>query len=35
MFETKDLFLDKAKPSDWVAMYKNVWSQPESAKYMA
>lgn len=34
MLETKDLFLDKAKPSDWVAMYKNVWSQPESAKYM-
>jgi len=35
MFETKDLLLDKAKPSDWVAMYKNVWSQSESAKYMA
>lgn len=35
MLETKDLVLDKAKPSDWSAMYKNVWSQPESAKYMA
>lgn len=35
MFETKDLFLDKAKQSDWLAMYKNVWSQEESAKYMA
>lgn len=35
MLETKDLFLDKAKFSDWEAMYRNVWSQPESAKYMA
>lgn len=35
MLETKDLFLDKAKYSDWEAMYRNVWSQPESAKYMA
>lgn len=35
MLETKDLFFDKAKRSDWSAMYKNVWSQPESAKYMA
>lgn len=34
MLETKDLILDKAKPSDWEAMYRNVWSHPESAKYM-
>lgn len=35
MLETKDLFLDKAKFSDWETMYRNVWSQPESARYMA
>ncbi len=34
MLETKDLIIDKAKPSDWEGMYRNVWSQPESAKYM-
>ena len=34
MLETKDLIIDKAKYSDWEAMYKNVWSRPESAKYM-
>lgn len=34
MIETKDLILDKAKLSDWKEMYKNVWSQPFSAKYM-
>ena len=34
MIETKSLFLDKAKFSDWKEMYCNVWSQPESAKYM-
>lgn len=34
MIETKDLYLDKAKFSDWEAMYCNVWSRPESAKYM-
>ncbi len=34
MIETKDLILDKAKFSDWKEMYYNVWSQPESAKYM-
>lgn len=34
MLETKDLVLDKAKFSDWESMYRNVWSQPESAKYM-
>ncbi len=35
MLETKDLLLDKARFSDWEAMYRNVWSRPESAKYMA
>lgn len=34
MLETKDLILDKAKQEDWEAMYRNVWSHPESAKYM-
>lgn len=34
MIETDSLILDKAKFSDWKAMYHNVWSHPESAKYM-
>ena len=34
MIETESLILDKAKFSDWVEMYRNVWSQPESARYM-
>lgn len=34
MLETKDLILDKAKFSDWEGIYRNVWSQPESARYM-
>lgn len=34
MIETKDLILDKARFSDWKDMYKNVWSHPESARYM-
>ncbi|MCI8593798.1 MAG: GNAT family N-acetyltransferase [Oscillospiraceae bacterium] len=34
MITTESLILDKAKFSDWKAMYCHVWSQPESAKYM-
>ena len=34
MIETESLILDKAKFSDWTEMYHNVWSQPESARYM-
>lgn len=34
MLETDSLILDKAKFSDWKEMYHNVWSHPESAKYM-
>ncbi len=34
MIETKDLILDKARPEDWLPMYKNVWSRPESFQYM-
>ena len=34
MIETESLILDKAKFSDWKEMYRNVWSQPESARYM-
>ncbi|MCD8337348.1 MAG: GNAT family N-acetyltransferase [Lachnospiraceae bacterium] len=34
MFETADLLIDKAKFPDWAAMYRNVWSHPESAQYM-
>lgn len=33
--ETADIFLRKAKFEDWQAMYKNVWSSAETAKYMA
>ena len=35
MIETESLILDKAKFYDWKEMYRNVWSQPESARYMA
>ncbi|MCI8391689.1 MAG: N-acetyltransferase, partial [Roseburia sp.] len=35
MIEMESLILDKAKYSDWKEMYCNVWSQSESAKYMA
>ena len=34
MIETESLILDKARFSDWIEMYRNVWSQPESARYM-
>ena len=34
MIETESLILDKAKFSDWEEMYRNVWSQPENARYM-
>lgn len=34
MIETKDLILDKPKFDDWKSIYKNLWSQDESAKYM-
>ena len=33
MLETADLVLDKAKLSDWEAIYRHVWSRPEIAKY--
>ena len=35
MLETKDLILRKAEFDDWEPMYRNVWSRPETAKYMA
>ena len=34
MMETKDLILRKAEFDDWKAMYRNVWSHPETARYM-
>ena len=34
MPETKDLILRKAVMSDWQDMLRNIWSQPDSAKYM-
>ena len=34
MPETKDLILRKAVFEDWKAMYRNIWSQQESARYM-
>lgn len=35
LLETVDLLLKKAEFEDWKAMYRNVWSKPETAKYMA
>ena len=32
--ETRDLILDKARFEDWADMYRNVWSRPETARYM-
>ena len=32
MIETESLILDKAKFSDWIEMYYDVWSHPESAE---
>ena len=33
--ETKDIVLGKAKYEDWKSLYLNVWSRPETVKYMA
>ncbi len=35
LLETDSLILKKAGFEDWKAMYRNVWSRPETAKYMA
>ncbi|NBI11102.1 GTPase HflX [Colidextribacter sp. OB.20] len=32
--ETRDLILDKARFEDWKDLYRNVWSRPETARYM-
>lgn len=32
--ETADIVLRKARFQDWQAMYENVWSRPETARYM-
>ncbi len=32
--ETRDLILSKARFEDWADMYRNVWSRPETARYM-
>lgn len=32
--ETRDLILAKARFEDWEDMYRNVWSRPETARYM-
>ena len=34
IMETEDLILGKAVYEDWRFMYQNVWSRPETAKYM-
>lgn len=34
MLETKDLILKYAEMDDWKDMYENVWSHPETARYM-
>lgn len=33
--ETKELLLKKAAFADWKAMYRNVWSRPEAARFMS
>lgn len=35
VLETDNLILKKAEFADWKAMYRNVWSRPEAANYMA
>lgn len=35
LLETDDLVLKKAEFEDWKAMFRNVWSRPETAKFMA
>lgn len=34
MLKGKDIYLDKAKFEDWPAIWRNVWSRPETARYM-
>ncbi len=31
VLEAEDIFLGKARFKDWEAMYRNVWSRPETA----
>ena len=33
--ETEDIILGKARYEDWGSIYRNVWSRPETAEYMA
>ena len=35
MIETPRLILDKGREKDWKSMFRNVWSRPESARYMS
>ena len=35
ILETDDLLLKKAEFEDWQEMYRNVWSRPETARFMA
>ena len=32
--ETRDLILTKCRFEDWEDLYRNVWSRPETARYM-
>ena len=34
VLEAEDIFLGKARFKDWEAMYLNVWSRPETARFM-
>lgn len=34
VLETADLFIGKASFSDWEALYRNVWTHAETARYM-
>lgn len=35
ILETDDLLLKKPEFEDWQEMYRNVWSRPETARFMA
>lgn len=34
VLEAEDIYLGKARFEDWEAMYRNVWSRPETARFM-
>lgn len=34
ILSSTDIYLDKAKFEDWSSLYHNIWSRPESNRYM-